>query len=444
MKKQNRYTIPFSPFIASGLLVLLFLLSPGLLAADQPVIDDPDGMFFRARELAFDEQYEEALELCNQILDEYPEYTDVRILKARILGWQAEFVEANNILREVLQAEPSNEEALFALIDIQMWYGDYEEAIKFLDIALADRPNDPHLLYRKAFALKETGDELAAVVLLNQILDIEPTYTDAKDLLDSIESGRLLNHVGVGYRGHYFLESNDEDIEPWHLFYAEMGRRTRTLGPVIARVNHARRHDMSSFQFEIDAYPTVREGTYFYLNAGYSHDRDLFPITRFGFELFQALPASWEVSGGFRIMNFDGFESNQITKDLLVITGSLSKYYKAYYFSFRPYFTFSSDASDAHSQSYFLTMRRYFTSTDHHLSLIVGRGFSADFDNIVGGEIYDLSGTLIEGLLQYQQKLSTRFLIKAGVGYKLYDEDADTPAPWGSPLFVEGGLMYRF
>jgi YaiO family outer membrane protein len=441
MKEKSRYFVNHLAKIKPGLILFCFLFAFISIQAQPTAKEDPDGTYFRARDLAFEGKYEEARELCNQILEVYPEYHDVKVLKARTYSWEGEFIRSNDLLREVLQADPGHDEALYALIDLQIWYKDYEEAVKYLDIALQDDPNNLHLLYRKALALKETGDELAAVVLLNQILDMDPTYTDAKDLLDTIETNRLLNHVAVGYRGIYFLQSTIE-AKPWHLFYTEYGRRTRRMGPVILRANYAVRPDIdvTSLQIEADAYPTVRPGTYLYLNFGYSQDRRLFPITRFGFEVYQALPSAWEFSGGFRILNFDETESLIITKDLLIITGSLSKYYKQYYFSLRPYFTFSSVGDDPNSRSLFFTARRFLSSNEHYLSLTVGRGFSADFDRLSGGQVYDLSGTILEATLSYQQRLSNRFIFRAGAGYKLYYDNV----LYGNPFVFEGSLLYRF
>jgi len=442
MKGEFRHiSINYNNLISILSLLMLMLISTGSLLSQPSVADDPDGWYFRARELAFEEKYEEARAICDQILEIYPEYHDVKTLKARTYSWEGEFVKSNDLLREVLQADPKNSDALFALIDLQIWYGDYEEVIKFLNIALAEDPNNTHLLYRKALALKETGDDIAAVVLLNQILDLDPTNEDAKELLDSIETTRLVNHIGIGYRGTYFPESN-LNTKPWHLYYAELGRRTRGLGPVAIRANYAVRDDinLSSLQIEADAYPTVRPGTYLYLNIGYSPDSKLFPITRFGFEVYQTLPASWEASLGFRLLNFDETESLIVTKDLLIITGSLSKYIRKYYFSVRPYFTFSSVGDDPATQAYFLTARRFFKTTEDHLSLVVGRGFSADMDKLTGGQVYDLSGTVLEAMLKYQQRITNRFLIRAGAGYRIYDEDV----LFGNPWAVEGALFYRF
>lgn len=447
MKETYKYLVSIPGKLGYALVFTLVVFSSLATMAQPPVAEDPDGWFFRARDLAFEGDYQQARNICRQILAIYPHYHDVKILKARTYSWEGQFVRANDLLREVLQAEPDNRDALYALIDLQIWYEDYREAIKFIDVALRAEPNNTHLLYRKALALKETGDELAAVVLLNEILDIDPTYTEARDLLDTIEVNRLVNHVGLGYRGTYFLQSNNPEANPWHLTYLELGRRTRGLGQVALRFNWANRYGIDSYQFEADAYPVVRPGTYLYLNVGYSQDRKLFPITRFGFEVFQTFASTWEFSGGFRILNFDETESLIITKDLLIITGSLSKYYKQYYFSFRPYFTFSSIGTDPTSQSYFFTARRFFTSTEHHLSLIVGRGFSADFDRIFGGQVYDLSGTIAEAMLLYQQRIGRRLLFKVGAGYKFYNEgllENNDELLFGNPTIVEGALFYRF
>jgi YaiO family outer membrane protein len=431
---MNKYTQPDNCTRTFYLIGLVFMLLNAGIALAGKQQDDPDRLFLQARELASQNNYDRAKILLNQILERHPEYYDASILKARIHAWEGEYMPARELLRNVLQKSPKNMEALYALIDVEMWSENYTEALRYLDVALAGQPNNTHLLYRKALALKEMGDETAAVVLLNQILDIDPSYQEAKELLENIKVTRLKNHFGAGYRGHYFLE--DTDTDPWHLFYAELGRKTNFFGPLTARINVANRYNITNTQIEADAYPSIRPGSYLYLNFGYSPNKELFPVTRFGFEIFQALPASWEASAGFRLLNYQN-------KDLLVLTGSINKYLKKYYFSFRPYFSFSSEADAPSGQSYFLTIRRYFSSPDHYLSMIAGRGFSADFDKFLGGQIYDLGGTLAEVMFIYQQKVTTNFLFKLGAGYKMYDLN-QSDAPFGNPVVVEGGIIIRF
>lgn len=427
---MKRISTRLSKQTVSGLklLALFFLMIIVMPAASRgqglPVPQlNLDDLFFQAQDLAFEQEGAAARELCLQILEINPDYHDASILMARTLSWEERYDEAKEILKGVLDKEPANKSALLAMTDNLAWAGQYQEAIEYFDKVIITDPNNPDLLFRKAQMLNELGEYQPTVILLNQILDIDPTHREAKMLLSTIEVGRLRNFVGVGYRGDYFEMANS-----WHLFYAEYGRRTQALGTVIARVNVANRYEMTGTQFEVDAYPTLGSGTYLYLNAGYSPHEKLFPIFRAGLELFQKLPRAWEASAGFRLLNFE-------ENDLFIVTGSLSKYYKQYYFSFRPFFTFASNTPN--SQSYFFTVRRYFSSPDHHLSITAGTGFSVDDDALIGAEVYNLESNKV--MLWYQQKATPQLIIRAGAGYQHYKNGV-----WGNKYSVEAGIAYLF
>jgi len=415
-------------------LILLFVLFLDNKASARSQQDNPDAKFLQARELASENNYDEALSILLQILNSYPNYHDASILKARIHSWQTQYARAREILKSVIVLSPRNLDAINALIDVEMWSANYVEAIKYIDKALAIQPGNTDLLFRKAYALHAIGDYASALAILNQILEAEPNHQEALTLKEKIKIAQLKSDIGIAYRGHYFIESSGTD--PWHLYSAELGRKSQIFGRVIARINFAQRHGLTGIQAEIDAYPILRPGTYLYLNFGYSPDVKLFPVTRYGFEVFQALPAAMEVSAGIRFLNFQH-------QNLLILTGSVSKYAGKYYFSFRPFFPFSSVEDAPSGQSFFLTIRRHFLSVDNHLSLIVGRGFSLDMDEFIGGQIYDLGGTLADAMLLYQQGINRNFIIRLGIGYSMYD-DEQSPVPFGDPLVIKGGVTYRF
>jgi len=426
--KQYTTTINKSAFglkKLKGIIFLLFLaISAGTQAQALPVPQlNLDDLFFQAQDLAFEQEGSAARELCRQILEINPDYHDASILMARTLAWEQRYDEASKILEGVIEKSPSNRSALMAMTDVQAWAGNFREAIDYLDKVIVSDPNNPDLLFRKAQMLNELGEHQPTVILLHQILDIDPTHRDAKELLSTIEVGRLRNFVGVGYRGDYFEMANS-----WHLFYAEYGRRTNAFGTVISRVNVADRFGNTGLQFEVDAYPALGPGTYMYLNAGYSPHDKLFPTFRAGLEVFQKLPSAWEASAGLRLLNFT-------ENDLLILTGSISKYYRQYYFSFRPFFTFASNTPS--SQSYFFTVRRYFSSPDHHLSITAGTGFSADDDALIGSEVYNLESNKV--MLWYQQKATPQLIIRAGAGYQYYKGGV-----WGNKYTVEAGVAYLF
>ncbi len=413
------------PLTISALLFLAAVLFSNTLPA-QDHGNNPhntDQMFFQARELAFEGETQQARQLCREILEINSAYHDATVLMARTYGWDEEYEEGLELLTDLLAQEPRHIEALLAMSDLQRWAGNYQESLHYANLALELEPENTNLLMRKAKALIALEEYEEAAEVLNKVLETDPTLEEADNLLDQVARKTMKNHVGVGYRVDLF-----DDANPWHLFYAEYGQRTNTFGKVIGRVNYGRRFGQDGFQVEADAYPPLGPGRYLYLNAGYSPDDHIFPKYRAGLELFQRLPADWEISAGLRMLRF-------AETDLLILTGSISKYYGKYYFSFRPYFTLASDMPGA--QSYFLTLRRYFTSPDHHLSLILGTGFSADEDALVGGQIYDIESNRI--MLMYQQIVSGNFLVKAGAGYSHYQDEI-----WGNQYTLEAGVAYLF
>ncbi len=408
------------------LLVILFAILFSIPLQSQALNNastSTDQMFFQARELAFEGQTAEARQICRQILEIDADYHDATVLMARTYGWDGEYEDGIDLLADLLEKEPRYIEALSAMSDLHKWAGNHQEALDYANLALELEPENTDLLFKKAAALVELEEYEEAEEVLNQILEADPDHEEADNLLALVERKTRKNHVGVGYRVDFF-----DDADPWHLFYAEYGRRTNTFGKVIGRVNYGRRFGQDGFQVEADAYPPLGPGRYLYLNAGYSPDDHIFPKYRAGLELFQRLPADWKISAGMRILLFP-------ENDLLILTGSLSKYYGQYFFSFRPYFTLASDMPRSHS--YFLTIRRYFALPDHHLSLILGTGFSVDEDALVGGEIYDIGSNRV--MLIYQQPVFRSFLMKAGAGYSHYRDEI-----WGNQYTLEFGIAYLF
>lgn len=415
---MNTFRTPIRIFAFFFILISTWLTSH--VMAQSPT---PDALFLRARSLAAEQRFEEARAVCQEILQINPDYHDAAILKAKTFAWQNNYAHAETLLEELLLIVPNNRDALGALANVLVWSGKYAEALPHLDKLLIDRPTDTGLLFNKALSLNGTGEAEAAGVLLNQILTLDPTHASSQSLLLELEARRLRNFITLGYRGDYF-----DATTPWHIFFFEAGRRTRHLGTVISRINIAHRRGEAGVQAEIDAYPVLRQGTYAYLNAGFSPHTLLFPQFRAGAELFQRISNDWEVSAGGRLL---AFENN----NLWIATGSVSHYLGQYLFTFRPYFTFSGTGFSA--QSYFFTARRYFSSPVHHLSLTIGTGFAADEDALLGGEIYDIESNQV--LLQYQQKISDRMLFRIGTGFQHYPEGI-----WGNKYSFEAGVTYLF
>ncbi len=171
-------------------------------------------------------------------------------------------------------------------------------------------------------------------------------------------SEEVLNTFSMGFNKDTFNQGYND----WDLSYVSLGRKF-SFGSLIARANQAQRFGDKGEQFELDAYPRLREGTYMYLNAGYSDD-DLFPTQRYGAEIFQNLPEAWEASLGYRRLNFNS--------KVNIYTGTVGKYSGNYYYLLR-----LNTVPDelGHSESASLQVRRYFGDEDY-VSVLIGSGRS--------------------------------------------------------------------
>ena len=109
----------------------------------------------------------------------------------------------------------------------------------------------------------------------------------------------------------------DDDRATWKETAVTLGRIT-PIGTVLARASYSERFGLSDTQFEIEAYPRLRPGTYGYVNLGASFDKALYPASRVGLELYQSLGGGFEGSLGWRRLDFASATN--------IYVGTLTKY----------------------------------------------------------------------------------------------------------------------
>ncbi|MBU2651343.1 MAG: YaiO family outer membrane beta-barrel protein, partial [Bacteroidetes bacterium] len=144
-------------------------------------------------------------------------------------------------------------------------------------------------------------------------------------------------------------------------------------------------------------YPKFSKSNYAFVNYSYSPD-SLFPQHRVGLEFYQKLPWAMEVSLGGRYMRFVGTNNN--INEVYIITGSLSKYYRQFWFSFRPYISPQDNGVD---QSYNLMIRKYVRSADNYVFMELATGNSPDDPTryIGGFDYYTLNSYRVRAGFQW-------------------------------------------
>ena len=256
---------------------------------------------------------------------------------------------------------------------------------------------------KKNFGLIALGWLLSVIALafthqhaLGQV-DLSNEYPH--DLKSDLQEGTPLKYEAkLSYRHDEFTDIFD----PWNFVEFDLKRDT-PIGSVIARIRYANRFSTNGVQYEVDAYPSIAEGLYAYLNAGISN-ASIFPEYRLGFNLYKSLPKSFEADAGFRYLNFG-------SSDVLVYTGALSKYYGNYFFTARTYVTPKSTGT---STSFSLQTRKYFKSAEHYINIRAGYG-SAQEELRFQEVTQRLNSWSISASIQWE--LSRRTQIGGSLGY---------------------------
>ncbi len=351
----------------ASLLLLLLSLSVQLYAQDENL--DSDELFKRARDMAFEKKdYPKAIELCKKALDRSPDYEDIRVFLGRIYIWNDKIDEARQELTTVLNKNPRNKEAISSFIDLEYWNNRSKEALDYCNKGLEYFPNDEELSIKKARVLNDLKQFDEAYKLINDVINRYPQSTDARALLGRIRENAAQNFLSLSYDFIYFDHNYNASLHesPWQIASTSYSVRTK-IGTVLGRVSYASRFAENGYQAEIDAYPTISRTFYTYINFGYSPNLPVFPTYRAGFSLYANLPKSFEGEAGFRLLHFTG--------NTWIYTASVGKYISNYWLNLRTYIV---PGDIKFSQSYIITLRRYFGGADDYMAIGVGSGISPD------------------------------------------------------------------
>ncbi len=323
-----------------------------------PSVRAEEDLVPHARTLATSGHRDEAIKLLSDRLAQHPDDSDARTLYGIVLSWEGRYDESRAALQRVLEHNPTHGDALPALINVELWSDRPAQAEDLINRALRSKPNDAALLMLRARALRAQDRKNDAVDVLDKLLEIDPTNPQAREMKVNLRDSSRNWAATFDQSYEWFNDGRDGWLE------SQLSLKDQTrFGSVIMRASHANRFWLNSNLFEVDAYPSIRPGTYAYLNVGWSPDRMLYPTYRLGAEIFQSLHHGVEASGGLRHLGF----SDKVN----VYTGSLSKYYGNWLFTARTYVTPSNVGNSASMQ---YTVRRYFGDNGTYVAGRLGHG----------------------------------------------------------------------
>lgn len=340
-----------------------FLGSISMNAQEKVYNGNPDTSFETARNLAFNEQRKQAQDTLRHILTKYPNYDEIRSFLATTYSWDGDYKKARNEFNLILKKESESKETWTAAINNELWADLPYAALELSDKALKIFPEDPDFLYLKASAQENTNNPTEALQTIELLLEKNPEHQKAKEYKVSLIKMLRKNSIGVSAA----VDLYSTVFDPMQYYSLKYSRKTK-YGSISPKLNVNRRFNEIGAQVEVDMYPKIRKGLYAYLNFGVSNSF-LFPDVRYGAELYQSLPKSFEISAGFRTLKYSSTTN--------IYTGSVGWYTGNSYWSLRPYFTPSEMGTSASAT---LTYRKYRSDADNYFGVAFGMGLSPEFN----------------------------------------------------------------
>ena len=331
----------------AGFLLLCLLtvapVSPGYAEARPSEI-----VLKEAREAATSGRRPEALRILETQLAANPRDVDSRLLYGLVLSWSGRYDDARRELEQVLKQAPTYTDARVALANVEWWSGQYQSPgprgqrgpeTAAREYAVDDLPRAGARWPRPAAA--------GAPGRWTTCLSSEPGNTSARALGERLDSQLRPWSAQLSHTVDWF----DDERATWKETAVTLGRIT-PIGTVLARGSYAERFGLSDTQFELEAYPRIRPGTYGYVNFGASFDQALYPGSRVGLELYQSLGRGFEA---FARMAAAGLLHRPRTST----SGTMTKY-RRQLDADRPKRLLRPGRSHQDSSSYHGVVRRYF------------------------------------------------------------------------------------
>jgi len=386
------------------LVILLCCLS---LSTGNVLGQNLDSLFLHARSLAMEKEFDQSRQELSLILASAPEYRDAALLYGITYLWQENYSTGVAYLDSLQKVHADWADLYFARADGRLWGKDYMGLLQILENKPEGVQDTLLVNWYQARAWHLLGDYEASLRLTQKLLDAKASYTNLLAIHQvNLELTRQ-QHLQLDYQ----FSSFDAPIPNWHWLSVEYGRKVGS-GPLLFRGTWIERFDLQSVQAEAEWYPRLNEKTYFYAGLGFGSG-PLFPAFRTGAEAFRALPKDFELSAGWRHIQFADSRVNSFTL-------SASKYYGKFWFNVRPFII--PNAGNVYLTNTF-QVRRYLQGGNRWINLTYGIGNSPDMDfrlnrpdDAPSNQLFLLAATLLR--LDFQWQFQKAWLVKPFVEYK--------------------------
>jgi YaiO family outer membrane protein len=322
----------------------------GILQANP---DDEEIGFVLSRAYAFNREYARAADVLAALILRRPTNTDFLLLRARLEYWRGDLGAAEFAFNEVLGISAENAEGWAGLAQIAARKGETAAAERFFLRSLEGDPKNVEVLLGLGNLYRRRGEYDKAKASFERALLLEPSNPEVRGALT-----RAAGRTDAPYEVRYFHqpETFSDARGSWiNRQWAFQWRPPKNGPPILFKMDQTKRAGSWDTQFGLEAYPRLWTDAYAAFDIGFSSQARHYPHSSFLLEIYQGLAASFEVSLGYRRMNFD-------PKPISVYFGSVGWYFGSFYSVLRLYV---SPQGAERTTSWVLQVRRYFLDRNY-------------------------------------------------------------------------------
>ena len=244
------------------------------LAVDTNEIDYLLGMT-----LAFQERFDEALQVLSSALASYPNDIQLQIARARVFSYQGEYEKALKVTEEVLEVDPGNSEATILQARVSYYQKDYQRAHRSYAQVLGGNPENVTALlglYDVEYALGNSDEALA---LLDRAATADPFNLDVKSRLErGTPTQQLPNEINIGYA---ISNIDGAALSNWYDRTLEYRHHNRGGNQFFIRGEHLNRFGSHDTLAEIGSIINWGSDSPLEMAVAFSNDSDFSPEQRF-------------------------------------------------------------------------------------------------------------------------------------------------------------------
>ncbi|MFA6458766.1 MAG: tetratricopeptide repeat protein [Patescibacteria group bacterium] len=139
--------------------------------------DKIDELLDQADELKFNEQYEDAIKICEEILADAPDCVEAYEEIGDNFISLNRLDKAEKALRKAIELDPKSANASYLLGFLFSCRRDWEESLRFLERADEFKPNHPEILRCLGWGLAMAGSPDKGIILLERARALSPDDT---------------------------------------------------------------------------------------------------------------------------------------------------------------------------------------------------------------------------------------------------------------------------